>query len=372
MHEKSREKRGKFFAGPGRIAWYPRPIHTPNPNPPDKMRPCPSTLPAVCNDTHPYVCLSGRHVNHCAEDRETFQNDPQCVTFCKRPIPIVLPPKARLEADTDSDSDADSDPDTDTDPDVAAISFLNQKPRRSRYDNDMPNCQEPNYPFGIKETQCPKNFSAVCAANVPYQCLSGKAMLQCAASPEYWDNSEDCDAYCNIYETHTHINRNIRRIRITNATEQHLWIGVFAETPMLDKTGFSLQPSTSRTLIVPTDWSGMIWARTNCQHSITTDTLTCEVGDCNGMIECETEPSDAVTVAKFDLNPKGTDVYQVDISRGYNLGMGIKPVIGTYQRPTDADVDADVNCALALCQACDETVQYQCMLSDYQLTFYVP
>lgn len=228
-----------------------------------------------------------------------------------------------------------------------------------------------------KRVNCPSsNFAGTCASNVPYQCLSGDAIYQCASSPEFWDDSDACNSYCNVFGETSDINRLYRQIKITNGGKGRAWIGIYSETPMRDKTGFSLEPTTSRIIVVPSDWHGLIWNRTGCTYrGSNTEELNCDTGDCGGQLQCTSKPARPVTVASFTLSAtKGKpDVYQIDVSRGYNVGLIIKPTSGTYQRLTP-DGSGATDCRTASCHSNCKTSNknlgpFKCYGADYEVIF---
>lgn len=99
----------------------------------------------------------------------------------------------------------------------------------------------------------------------------------------------------------------------------------------LPTTGFTLQPSESKTLDINNSCSGTLWGRTHCtQHS--TGSFSCLTGDCGtSTIECNgAEFVSSVTEAIFDLNAEEDDIdARVSINRAsYNLPMTVVPLGG--------------------------------------------
>jgi hypothetical protein len=54
-----------------------------------------------------------------------------------------------------------------------------------------------------KLTKCPIDLTSNCDQNSPYQCLAGPATGQCTSNISTWQNSGDCNSYCNLYQKQT-------------------------------------------------------------------------------------------------------------------------------------------------------------------------
>jgi hypothetical protein len=58
--------------------------------------------------------------------------------------------------------------------------------------------------------------------------------------------------------------------------------------------GFCLQPNENQTIIVPSNWQGRIWPRTNCTFpNPNAPSQACRTGDCAGAVNC------TVSVGRF-------------------------------------------------------------------------
>lgn len=66
----------------------PSPVPSPVPSsePPtsngDKIRRCPTDVASVCDPSVPYQCLAGKAINGCAIDASTWENSPDCTSYC--------------------------------------------------------------------------------------------------------------------------------------------------------------------------------------------------------------------------------------------------------------------------------------------------
>ncbi|CAH9056702.1 unnamed protein product [Cuscuta europaea] len=113
--------------------------------------------------------------------------------------------------------------------------------------------------------------------------------------------------------------------KIVNQCRHTVWPGILtgANRPILYPTGFKLKSGKSRTLSVPTSWSGRVWGRTFCSND-STGKFVCVTGDCgSGKIACAGGGAiPPATLAEFTLNgDQGLDFYDVSLVDGYNLPM---------------------------------------------------
>ncbi|PIA57307.1 hypothetical protein AQUCO_00600208v1 [Aquilegia coerulea] len=120
---------------------------------------------------------------------------------------------------------------------------------------------------------------------------------------------------------------------MTNNCGHTVWPGILsgAGTSPLDTTGFALQKDETRTISVPSSWSGRLWGRTVCAED-STGKFTCVTGDCgSGTLECAgAGAAPPATLAEFTLNgANGLDFYDVSLVDGYNLPMLVVPQGGT-------------------------------------------
>jgi hypothetical protein len=140
---------------------------------------------------------------------------------------------------------------------------------------------------------------------------------------------------------------------ISNSCEYTVWPGILssAGSAGMDSTGFSLSPGESRTMSVPSGWSGRLWGRTLCA----TDDggkFSCVTGDCgSGKQECaDGGAAPPATLAEFTMDGSGgMDFYDVSLVDGYNLPLlvaprGGEPGAGGNCAPTGCVADLNGAC----------------------------
>ncbi|XP_040377449.1 thaumatin-like protein 1b [Oryza brachyantha] len=138
---------------------------------------------------------------------------------------------------------------------------------------------------------------------------------------------------------------------ITNSCEYTVWPGILssAGSAGMDSTGFALAPGESRTMSVPTGWSGRLWGRTLCSAD-GTGKFTCVTGDCgSGRQDCAGGgAAPPATLAEFTMDGSGgMDFYDVSLVDGYNLPMLVAPqgaAAGGNCAPTGCMVDLNGAC----------------------------
>ncbi|XP_020592904.1 thaumatin-like protein 1b [Phalaenopsis equestris] len=116
---------------------------------------------------------------------------------------------------------------------------------------------------------------------------------------------------------------------ITNNCGYTVWPGILsgAGTPPASTTGFSLSQGESRSLSMPSSWSGRLWGRTLCSTNPSTSQFSCATGDCNsGTLACSGGATPPATLAEFTLaGSGGLDFFDVSLVDGYNLPILIVP-----------------------------------------------
>ncbi|EYU37935.1 hypothetical protein ABFS82_02G009900 [Erythranthe guttata] len=140
--------------------------------------------------------------------------------------------------------------------------------------------------------------------------------------------------------------------KIVNKCRRTIWPGILtgADRPLLNPTGFVLEPGKSRTLRVPNSWSGRVWARTHCSTDPSTGKFLCLTADCgSGKLECAGAGAiPPASLAEFTLDgDQGLDFYDVSLVDGYNLPMLIVAKGGTGGAgcsPTGCLVDLNGAC----------------------------
>ncbi|XP_010446380.1 PREDICTED: thaumatin-like protein 1b isoform X1 [Camelina sativa] len=118
--------------------------------------------------------------------------------------------------------------------------------------------------------------------------------------------------------------------KITNRCRNTIWPGLLsgANSAPLPTTGFRLSRGKSKTVAIPSSWSGRLWARTLCSQDRASGSFLCLTGDCgSGKVECSgSGAKPPATLAEFTLNGTGgLDFYDVSLVDGYNLPMLILP-----------------------------------------------
>ncbi|KAA8546093.1 hypothetical protein F0562_020456 [Nyssa sinensis] len=115
------------------------------------------------------------------------------------------------------------------------------------------------------------------------------------------------------------------KFKIVNKCRHTVWPGILtgANRPPINPTGFTLKSGKSKTLSMPTSWSGRLWGRTLCSQD-STGKFSCETADCgSGKLACAGSGAiPPATLAEFTLNgDQGLDFYDVSLVDGYNLPM---------------------------------------------------
>ncbi|XP_022763072.1 thaumatin-like protein 1b isoform X2 [Durio zibethinus] len=118
---------------------------------------------------------------------------------------------------------------------------------------------------------------------------------------------------------------NPASFKIVNKCRHTIWPGFLsgAKTAQLPTTGFVLNPGKSRTVTIPTSWSGRLWGRNLCGQD-SSGKFACLSGDCGtGQIECSgSGAKPPATLAEFTLNgDRGLDFYDISLVDGFNLPM---------------------------------------------------
>jgi hypothetical protein len=120
-----------------------------------------------------------------------------------------------------------------------------------------------------------------------------------------------------------------RRVTFVNRVTQTIWVAA-AQNPAhpLGRTGWTLKPGRSLTIIVPEHWNGRFWGRTGCVFR--DGRGHCQSGDCGGRYQCTGNGAIPATLAEYDMNAwDGLDFYDVSMVDGSNLPMFINVTHGT-------------------------------------------
>ncbi|CAO2162714.1 unnamed protein product [Urochloa humidicola] len=148
---------------------------------------------------------------------------------------------------------------------------------------------------------------------------------------------------------------------ISNYCSEPIWPGTLAGagTPQLPTTGFRLDPGqTVRVPVVPTGWSGRLWARTGCAFDAGGNGA-CQTGDCGGRMECAgagaTPPA---TLFEVTLGKAAGDLdyYDVSLVDGYNLPVVAVPRQGAAAGAGGCNV---TGCTADLNRSCPRELQVE-------------
>lgn len=119
---------------------------------------------------------------------------------------------------------------------------------------------------------------------------------------------------------------------ITNNCPYTIWPATLTGggSPQLASTGFELATGASSTLDVPTNWSGRMWARTQCSNA--SGKFTCATADCaSGQVPCNGAGAiPPASLVEFTLSGSGgQDFYDVSLVDGFNLPVSVAPQGGS-------------------------------------------
>ena len=118
---------------------------------------------------------------------------------------------------------------------------------------------------------------------------------------------------------------NNRSITITNSCPADIWPALLTTNrtgPYV--SGFYLPSQNSIQLWVSHDWTGRIWARTNCTFEGSTG--PCFTGSCGDVMNCSLSGEPPTTLAEFNLLGKyNLSYWDISLVNGFNLPIGIYP-----------------------------------------------
>lgn len=123
-----------------------------------------------------------------------------------------------------------------------------------------------------------------------------------------------------------------RYFLIANNCKYNVWPGFLSNAGIapLSTTGFQLLPGQSRTVDLPSGWSGRLWGRTGCNFD-SSGKGNCSTADCGGSLECNGAGAlPPASLAEFTFGQgEAQDFYDVSLVDGYNLPMLITAQGGT-------------------------------------------
>src|SRR5579859_702740 len=118
-----------------------------------------------------------------------------------------------------------------------------------------------------------------------------------------------------------------RTITLTNSCLDDIWPAVLTSNNTGPYTGgFFLPSGKSIQLWVSHDWTGRIWARTNCTFNETSNTGPCFTGSCANVVNCTLSGTPPTTLAEFNLlGWDNLSFWDISLVNGFNLPMAIYP-----------------------------------------------
>jgi hypothetical protein len=127
---------------------------------------------------------------------------------------------------------------------------------------------------------------------------------------------------------------NAATVTIKNNCPRTIWPATLTgdQKPQLSTTGFELLPGQSRSVDIPSPWSGRFWARTRCTTDQASGRFSCPTGDCGtGRVTCDGKSGapPATLVEIFVAPDGGQDFYDVSNVDGFNVPVSISPQGGT-------------------------------------------
>ncbi|PKU67926.1 thaumatin-like protein 1b [Dendrobium catenatum] len=148
----------------------------------------------------------------------------------------------------------------------------------------------------------------------------------------------------------------------TNYCPHAVWPATLAgaSSPPLSTTGFQLAASASFSLHAPSNWSGRMWARTNCSTNDSGE-FHCLTGDCGtGKLQCHGAGGiPPASLVEFTLNgADGKDFYDVSLVDGFNLPVAVAPSGG---RP---GCDGTTGCAADIKSLCPPELREPAATAD--------
>ena len=120
---------------------------------------------------------------------------------------------------------------------------------------------------------------------------------------------------------------NNRSVTITNACETDIWPALLTTNNTGPYThGFYLPPQKSLQLWVSHDWTGRIWARTNCTFNESTNAGPCFTGSCGNVLNCNLSGVPPTTLVEFNLlGWQNLSYWDISLVNGFNLPVAIYP-----------------------------------------------
>ena len=120
---------------------------------------------------------------------------------------------------------------------------------------------------------------------------------------------------------------NNRSITITNSCADDIWPALLTSNNTGPyQSGFHLASQKSVQLWVSNDWTGRIWARTNCSFNDSRSTGPCFTGSCANVLNCTLSGQPPTTLAEFNLlGWQNLSYWDISLVNGFNLPIAIYP-----------------------------------------------
>jgi len=120
---------------------------------------------------------------------------------------------------------------------------------------------------------------------------------------------------------------NNRSITITNSCSDDIWPALLTSNNTGPyQSGFHLASQKSIQLWVSNDWTGRIWARTNCSFNDSTNTGPCFTGSCANVLNCTLSGQPPTKLAEFNLlGWQNLSYWDISLVNGFNLPIAIYP-----------------------------------------------
>ena len=142
-----------------------------------------------------------------------------------------------------------------------------------------------------------------------------------------------------------HPGGNASTITFKNNCQYTVWPATLSGAPpQLSTTGFELKSGASRSVQVPSPWSGRFWGRTGCSGGA--GNFKCATADCgSGQVACNGKGgATPATLAELTVARNGgQDFYDISNVDGFNLPISMAPQGGTGGCKVSSCPATDIN-----------------------------
>ncbi|XP_019171206.1 PREDICTED: thaumatin-like protein 1b [Ipomoea nil] len=132
---------------------------------------------------------------------------------------------------------------------------------------------------------------------------------------------------------------------IINNCPYTIWPATLTGSGQQTPTGFELAQGASNSFDVAPQWSGRIWARTQCSTD-QAGKFSCKTADCgSGQLACNGAGAiPPASLVEFTIGGwQNQDFYDVSLVDGFNLPVSVVPDNGNC-KPTSCPVDVNAKC----------------------------